>query len=112
MSASDDGKIDFRLWNIMSVFIGIVVLVLHLGVFFFNKHMFYMVVSMYAMAFVIVFIVYLQKKKDCMSAKEFNVLTYLSFFMLCIEILALVLGIMSMINLSKPANGSYPYRSY
>lgn len=100
---ADDKSLNSKIWTAVFVFIGVIMLGLHVGLFFYNKDIFNIVVSAYIIAYAIIFLVYIQKKKQYQTNQEYNFLTYTSLFVLCLEIIILIISLVSYFN--KP--GSY-----
>ena len=62
--------------------LGVVVLAVHSLLFFFSKDIFNIIMSLYVIAFAIIFMVFMQKKKTYMTTTEYNFLSYTCFFMI------------------------------
>jgi asparagine N-glycosylation enzyme membrane subunit Stt3 len=110
-SPSDSKSIDSKVWNLVIIFVGMIVMGIHLALYAYNKHVFNTIVSLYALAFAIVFLVFLYKKKDCMTSLEFNFLVYMSLFVILIEIVVLALTLYSMYAASKSSNSGSSWNS-
>lgn len=98
-----------QLGNVFMIFGGLLVLVVHLILYFFSKDVFNIIMSIYIIAFAIIFLVFLQKKKNYTTNNEYTVLSYISFFVIGIEIMILIL---SFIGLYNNNGNKYQYRGY
>lgn len=98
-------------WNIAIIFIGIFVMMMHILLYVFNKDVFNIIISLYVVSFSIMFLVFINKKKKVTSNTEYVFLTYVSMFVICIEIIVLILSVVSLFKGMKKIP-SYKYNSY
>lgn len=89
---------DNKLWNMLIIFIGMILLVVHLVLHWLNNNMLFLLLSIYIIAYAVLMTVWLQKKRNCMTPREFNVLSYVNLFMLVIGVLVVFLAIFTMMN--------------
>lgn len=83
--------------NILAIFVGIIILGLHMGLIVFNKHIFNLVVALYVIAYSIIYIIYAQRKKDTLTEIEYNIIIYASFFVISLEIVVLAFAVIGLI---------------
>lgn len=95
-----------QLSNVFMIFGGLIVVIVHLILYFFSKDVFNIIMSIYIIAFAIIFLVFLQKKKRYTTNKEYIVLSYISLFVIGLEILVLVLSFIGLLN----SGNKYQYR--
>lgn len=105
--AEEDKQLNNKVWNVVIIFVGMIVLVIHLLLYSYSKDVFNVIISLYVIAFAILFIVFLQKKKKFTSDAEYNFLTYTCLFVLCIEVMVLFVSIFSIFS-----NGPHKYSGY
>ena len=110
-TASSTKSSSKQLLNILLVFAWVLAICIHIGLYFFSKDVFNIIMSVYIIAFAIIFIVFLQKKKNYTTDTEFNVLTYMSMFVILLEIIILVISIVSLIRNRGGSNSAYSYNS-
>jgi len=107
MSAPASGT-DNKLWNMLILFIGMFLLIIHLLLHWLNNNLLFLLLSIYVIAYTVLMTVWLQKKRNCMSSREYNVLSYVNMFMLVIGVLVVFLAGFSMAGFQKSrGNGSY-----
>jgi hypothetical protein len=75
-----------------------IVLVIHLLLYVYSKDAFNIIISLYVIAFTILFIVFLQKKKSFTSDAEYNFIVYTCLFILCLEVMVLFVSLFSIFN--------------
>lgn len=97
MSASTTPT-DNKLWNMLIIFIGMILLVVHLVLHWLNSNMLFLLLSIYIIAYTVLMTVWLQKKRNCMTPREYNILSYVNLFMLVIGVLVVFLSIFTMMN--------------
>lgn len=98
-----------QLLNILLIFAWVLAICIHVGLYLFSKDAFNIIMSIYIIAFAIIFLVFLQKKKNYTTDTEFSVLTYMSMFVILLEIIILVLSFLS---LFRNRDSSSSYSSY
>lgn len=97
MSATTAATADNKLWNMLIIFIGMFLLVIHLVLHWLNNNMLFLLLSIYIIAYTVLMTVWLQKKRNCMTPREYNILSYVNMFMLIIGVLVVFLAIFSMV---------------
>ena len=97
-----------QLLNILMVFAWVLAICIHIGLYFLSKDVFNITMSIYIIAFAVIFLVFLQKKKKYTTDTEFNILTYMSMFVILLEIIILVI---SFVSLFSNKNSTYSYNS-
>lgn len=107
MATPESKSFNSKLWNFIVIVVGMLVLAIHVGLYAFNKHVFNTVICLYIIAFAIIFLVFLNKKKDCMSDMEFNVLVYISLFVLLIEIVVLCIALFGIFKTQSSSSYNY-----
>ena len=99
------------LHNILVIFLGIVILGLHIGLIAFNKHIFNLVVALYVIAYSIIYILYAQRKKDTLTNVEYNMIIYASFFVISLEVVILAVAIIGLLPAKKTNVATTTYTS-
>jgi uncharacterized membrane protein len=94
--ASDD-----RVANMIVIFVGLIIMIIHIGAFVYNSALLFALLSIYMITYSIVMAVWLNKKKTTMTSREYNVLSYFSMFITVVGILGLIVSVWS-IFASKP----------
>jgi hypothetical protein len=101
-----------QMTSIILVFAWVLTIGIHIGLYFFNKDVFNIIMSIYIIAFAVIFLVFLQKKKNYTTDTEFNMLTYMSMFVIILEIIVLVMSVVSLMNnKTSSSNTKYNYNS-
>ena len=103
---SSNSTLRNQLSNVFMIVGGLIVLIVHLVLYVFSKDVFNIIMSIYIIAFAIIFLVFLQKKKLYTSDNEYTVLSYISFFVIGIELMVLIL---SFVGLYQSGN-KYTYK--
>lgn len=99
----EDDSFKKKITNISMLFLGGVILLVHLLLFKFNKYLFTIFICLYIITYSILITVFLYKKKECAQGAEFNILVYFSIYTIAMEALVLIMCIVFMIfeNTSK-----------
>lgn len=100
-----------QLINILLIFAWVLAIGIHIGLYFFSKDVFNIIMSIYIIAFAVIFIVFLQKKKNYTTDTEFSVITYMSMFVILLEIIILVISFVSLVRNKSGSSSSYSYNS-
>lgn len=114
-TSQDPRDMSNKVWNLVIIFVGMIVLIIHVLLFSFNKDVFNIIISLYIIAFTILFLVFLNKKKAYTSSTEYNFLSYTSLFVLGLEVLILALSVLSLFGVGKGSSSStsgYGYEKY
>lgn len=101
---------DNKLWNMLILFIGMFLLVIHLVLHWLNNNLLFLLLSIYVIAYTVLMTVWLQKKRNCMSSREYNVLSYVNMFMLVIGVLVVFLAAFGVAGIQKPRGSPSYYR--
>lgn len=101
MSQSSDN----RVWNMIIIFIGMILIIIHGGLHWYNSWLLYAVISLYALVYSIVMAVWLNKKKATMTSREYNILSYFSMFVTTVSILGFIVSVWGIF--AKPSSSSY-----
>lgn len=96
--------------NVLIIFCSIIILGIHLVMFIYSKDLFNIIMSFYIIGFAIIFVVYLQKKKQYMTSKEYSILSYISLFIIGLEVMVMIISFVSLS--SKNYNKPYYNQSY
>jgi len=96
--------------NIAIIVSGIIIVSIHIVVAFTTKFLFGLLIAFYAISFAIIAIVFLQKKKKCMTQLEFDIGIYSSMFMIVVNVFMVVYVIYSIIQSSQNASSYYTPR--
>ena len=99
---------DNRVSNMIVIFIGLIVMIIHIGAFAYNSSLLFALISIYMITYSIIMSVWLTRKKTTMTSKEYNVLSYFSLFVTVIGILGLLVSIWTLFSYSN--YGSYGRR--
>lgn len=85
-----------ELSNIAIIVAGIVIVSIHIAVAFTTNFLFGVLIAFYAIGFAVVAIVFLQKKKKCMSQLEYEIGIYSSIFIIIINVFMVMYVIYSL----------------
>jgi CDP-diglyceride synthetase len=100
-------------YNLLIIFSAVIVILIHVGLLFYNKTVFNIIACFYVIAFVILMMVLINKKKEHMSNKEYSFIFYVSVFIITIEIMLLVLSTYKLAKLvTKKEGAGNPYWPY
>jgi hypothetical protein len=77
------------------LFLGALILGLHVGLFYMNVHIFNIFMCMYILLFSVLVLVILYQEKACFAAnpRRFNFLTYLAFYTIFVELIMIIVSI-------------------
>ena len=92
-----DSDIKGKITNISLIFIGGIIIVIHLILFRYNKFLFTAFVCLYVITYSILVTVYLYKKKECANGTDFNIMVYFSIYTIAMEVMIFLLSIIFMI---------------
>lgn len=84
-----------NLQNVLVIFVGTILIMLHCFLLVINKHVFNVVVCCYAIGLATLLLIYINKKRKIMTNGEYNTMFYLTFFIMGLEILALIVSFIS-----------------
>lgn len=84
---------DDRVANMIVMFVGLIIMIIHIGAFAYNSWLLFALLSIYMITYSIVMSVWLNKKKSTMTNGEYNVLSYFSMFVTVIGILGLIVSV-------------------
>lgn len=112
--AEETKQLNNKIWNLVVIFAGMGILAVHLLLYSFSKDVFNIIISLYIIAFTILFLIFLQKKKKYTTETEYNFLTYTCMFVLLLELMILGVSGYSLFNSSKKRvpNSSNTFVSY
>lgn len=102
------GTFRSQMSNVLMIFCSIIVVAVHLVLYIYSKDVFNIVLGFYIIGFAVIFLVYLQKKKEYETSKEYTVLSYISFFVIGLELMVLILSFVSL----GFKNNKYTYKPY
>lgn len=111
VTSATNKSMESKVWNLVIIFVGMIVIIIHVLLYAFNKDVFNIIISMYIIAFSIMFLVFLNKKKAYTSSTEYNFLAYACLFVLVIEVLVLALSFLGLLGVGKSSSG-YSGSSY
>ncbi len=73
--------------------LGIIIFVLHIGIFFINQYMFSIIISVYVLVYAILVFIVITKNTDCFSKSVFNLTVNFSIYTILLQIMLIVFTI-------------------
>lgn len=70
--------------------VGIVIFVLHIGIFFINQYMFSILISLYVLIYAILIFIVISKNTDCFSKSIFNLTINFSIYTIILQFMLIV----------------------
>lgn len=93
--------------NIIIIFTGTVLIVLHVFLMLFNKHVYNLVVCIYAIGFAIVLLAYANNKKDSLTSTEYYMFFYISYFIIILETFSFIIACMYLYDSTRYIGSRY-----
>lgn len=73
--------------------LGIVIFILHIGIFFVNQYMFSIIVSLYVLIYAILIFIVITKNTDCFTKSIFNLTVNFSIYTILLQIMLIIFTI-------------------